>query len=76
MGKRGQRVTIIYEPTIAYDLTLGEAAELFRTSHLRGSPLETTSRMLTDLFIDRIEKFQPEMQSYVEVLADEARAQA
>jgi aspartyl-tRNA(Asn)/glutamyl-tRNA(Gln) amidotransferase subunit A len=69
-------VTIIFEPKYGYDLTIGEADWLFWRKNLRRSPLELRSRGLTDLFIERIERFQPELQAFVEVMADEARAEA
>jgi aspartyl-tRNA(Asn)/glutamyl-tRNA(Gln) amidotransferase subunit A len=76
MDERGKLVTIIFEPKYAYDLTIDEAAWLFGMNNLRRSPLELTSRGITDQFIERIDLFQPELRAFVEVMTDQARAEA
>ncbi|MFL5761121.1 MAG: amidase [Thermomicrobiales bacterium] len=69
-------MTNILEAHYAYDLTIADAAEALRQTHLIGTQHELTSRGLTDLFLDRIERFQPELHAFVAALADEARAEA
>jgi aspartyl-tRNA(Asn)/glutamyl-tRNA(Gln) amidotransferase subunit A len=69
-------VTIIYETRYGYDLTIGEAREALAQTRLIGTPHELTSTNLTNLFLDRIERYQPELRAFVQVLADEARAEA
>jgi aspartyl-tRNA(Asn)/glutamyl-tRNA(Gln) amidotransferase subunit A len=69
-------VTIIFETRFGYDLTVGEAREALAQTRLIGTPHELTSKGLTDLFLERIERFQPEIHAFVEVLAEEARIEA
>ncbi len=69
-------MTIIFQPKYGYGLPLETASELLSWQHLRRSILELSSRALTDQFIERIERYQPILHAYVEVLSATARAEA
>jgi aspartyl-tRNA(Asn)/glutamyl-tRNA(Gln) amidotransferase subunit A len=69
-------VTISNETRFGYDLTIAEARDALEQSRLTESSSDLTSFALTNQFLDRIERFQPVLHAFVDVLADQARADA
>src|SRR3954447_1949861 len=76
MDERGTGVTTIFKKCYGYDLTIGEAREALAQTRLIGTPHELTALSLTNLFLERIERYQPELHALVEVLAETALGEA